>query len=366
MCIVHFYCTANFVCIWDAPAQLFVLLLIIISFSERRKIPPSNKLCVPPGVRSTTGSSTPSMEPRPRIAVCVAGQVRTAVCPWRTDQGGVQLREPAWTIKEHVITPLRALLGPDAVDVFAALDAPPRERTRHPGIVVPALMELLRSIRPVGALFLGEADDERAFTSSARVRVLPNEPNGTRCQLLSERLSHFLSYNTIAQARKLGACWQMLTDREAEGHFTYTHIMRLRPDASFPEPLNRSVRRRGSDSTEIRTRAPRSAECPDPCSAQIMPRSLQCTDPCSALRLMCCAHTSYACSIQCTDWCSIHRMCGTGTAAAPARPRTLTSQWPTVRQAWPLAHRRRLPRHLRPPPLSRRRRTPWPLATALL
>ena len=62
-----------------------------------------------------------------RIAVCYAGQLRSATCRF-----AISSRSPSTTlgaldsIQRHVIEPLRR--HADAVDVFTALDAPPRNK----------------------------------------------------------------------------------------------------------------------------------------------------------------------------------------------------------------------------------------------
>ena len=159
---------------------------------------------------------------RAHLAVCVAGQLRSATCEWR----GSRYAPPALSIRDHLLSPLKAAGA--AVDVFAALDAPP-QHSPLPGDSVTALKSILDILQPVQALFLDEAGDEQLY-SRMRHELLPGEGNASACGLLSTRLARLLSFNSIAQSRKLGACWQMILARESTVRKApYSHVIRVRP-----------------------------------------------------------------------------------------------------------------------------------------
>ena len=106
------------------------------------------------------------------------------------------------------------------------------------------MQRALGVLKPVQALLLEEADDVSTHLRLHNIQrdLFASEANGTTCYTLAARISRLVSYNSVAQARKLGACWQMVTAREATVRMgvQYSHVVRVRPDVSFPRPLHLS------------------------------------------------------------------------------------------------------------------------------
>lgn len=98
------------------------------------------------------------MESRPRVAVCYAGQLRSATCRFAPGSTNPSLGALD-SIQRHVIEPLRAYA--QAVEVFTALDAPPRAHQRVPGRMMEPLRRILNTLRPTQGVLIGEVSCER-------------------------------------------------------------------------------------------------------------------------------------------------------------------------------------------------------------
>ena len=102
------------------------------------------------------------MEERPRIAVCYAGQLRSATCRFAARGSTDSSRSPSGTaalsaldsIQRYVIEPLRTHAA--AVEVFTALDAPPRTNQKLPGRMLEPLRRILDTLRPTQGVLIGE------------------------------------------------------------------------------------------------------------------------------------------------------------------------------------------------------------------
>lgn len=190
-----------------------------------------------------------TIEARQAVAVCVAGQVRSATCRHQQRPGGIVTHDPAvstpiTSIQKHLLAPLAALVA--HVDVFAALDAPPRRGQRLPGRMAPALMQVLSTLQPVQAALLDEADDDSAYGKLAHRSVLApgkvdgedNSTNYSACGALSTRLATLFTPASFGQARKLQSCFQMVVARERTVQRKYDYVIRVRPDLIFARPFN--------------------------------------------------------------------------------------------------------------------------------
>lgn len=174
-------------------------------------------------------------EQRPRVAVCVAGQLRSAGC---AGSAGARLT-PVESIDTHLLAVLRQRYD---VSIFAALDAPPRRGQRLPGALGNHLARALSVLKPDQLALFGEADDEAAWSVSrapvaSRLGEAGSSRNGSACARLSHRLEHLYGAAAYSQARKLQACWSMLLAREASVGLRYDYVVRLRPDVVFERPF---------------------------------------------------------------------------------------------------------------------------------
>lgn len=167
------------------------------------------------------------------------------------------------------------------MDVFAALDTPPRRSkgVALPGASIVSLQAALTLLQPVQAVFLDEYEDELTFLRLRR-DVFPGETNRTSCGSLSHRLRYFFSLISAAQSRKLGACWDMITAREARHGSKYTHIARVRPDVSFPRALDFSAYLSNATSTIESS----SDMCMHQRAAATTDTSQHCYAPCNAIQ----------------------------------------------------------------------------------
>lgn len=137
----------------------------------------------------------PSVGSHATLAICVAGQLRTATC---TSSEG---HSPLGSLLE-----LRSSLN-FAHDVFAVLDAPESEAHRR------VLDAYTASLRPTKMHLVTRADEERSWASMENVCV---------------------RRRAVLQALKLSYCWRQITVHEIDLEQQYTHVMRVRPDTIVP------------------------------------------------------------------------------------------------------------------------------------
>ena len=99
----------------------------------------------------------------PRIAICVAGQIRSAAC--RFEDTSKHPRATAVdSLREMLLVPLNATAG---VDVFASLGTPPRgKEQRLPGALVSTLQRVLHVLQPVQAALIDEVRRARSTPPS--------------------------------------------------------------------------------------------------------------------------------------------------------------------------------------------------------
>ena len=205
-----------------------------------------------------TGSGRMTLEPGYRVLIWELLSLGTPVAIIGKIVVAVVLRAAPWlspieSIVRFVLQPLRER---HTVDVFVVLDAPPSRGVLVPGISVPLLMHALELLKPAAAVLGDEASDEAAWRHA---RSMPFGKLGeaqalgrdTACGRLNARVdallggieaddpqktgkgpSHFL------QARKLQTCWAMIEAYEQRQRQNYSHVMRLRPDLLFKQPLN--------------------------------------------------------------------------------------------------------------------------------
>ena len=163
------------------------------------------------------------------LAVCVAGELRSASCTPRVTSSHEQRRlvSPIESIASFL-----ANLG-EAPDVFAALDEPR---------VVSATRSVLASLRPLAVHFANATETQFSFERDVRTRMC-------------------VKPQAYFQARKLQACWHLISARERERQRDYTHVARLRPDLMMPHTLARQVALHLSMSSS--RAAPTTASSPD-------------------------------------------------------------------------------------------------------
>jgi hypothetical protein len=127
--------------------------------------------------------------PSPRIAVCVAGQLRSAACV-AADSGKHGTLTPVGSIRSRLLEPLREHAS---VDVFTAFDTPPRgAEQRLPGALVSTLQQVLSVLQPVQGALIDAADDESAYEQAQRAidkYQLKSIPNATACAALAIKIS---------------------------------------------------------------------------------------------------------------------------------------------------------------------------------
>jgi hypothetical protein len=175
-----------------------------------------------------------------RLAICVTGQIRAGTCTSK-------VMSPLESLRAHLVAPLRERGA--HVDVFAVLDLPPM-----PNRSGPLLRRALDTLAPVQHALHDEASDWRAWLRARRRPFGPrwplNVPSGSACGALRARFETVLMGNSVDggapppkekqvvnhfhQARKLQACWRMVSEHEATLPTPYTHVVRTRPDLRFP------------------------------------------------------------------------------------------------------------------------------------
>ena len=150
-------------------------------------------------------------------AVCICGELRTAVCHAK-DQAS-----PLLTIARLV----RAL-GAMRFDVFSVLDTP---RTRGNATTAARVMELLTRLH---GKYFAPARTEVAFADAAGA-----EAEYERLFAARSCVRPFAVY----QASKLAKCWRMVLARETATRRLYAHVVRARPDVVLPPSIAGSVQR---------------------------------------------------------------------------------------------------------------------------
>ena len=149
-----------------------------------------------------------------RVAICIAGEQRSATCAPRGSQFGA-------------VSPLESQADflavlPFPQDVFVVLDTPPKaDDVSLIGVGHNGPQNLLDSTI-------------RATQAFARMHPTAVEFDDTRkaeaAYWTHIRLAVCVKPAAAMQARKLQACWRLITQREAQLNISYSHIVRLRPD----------------------------------------------------------------------------------------------------------------------------------------
>ena len=157
-----------------------------------------------------------------RLAVCISGELRSAVCSPRTAVRGSGLAAPLETIA-------RLLSQIGERDVFVAIDEPPSASNNA-------------NVAEGGTAALRSLAESDARTARLLARIAPisveHSVQQTEAQYWDEaRQALCVKSAAVFQARKLRSCWQRILAREAQLRFAYTHVLRLRPDLLVPDAL---------------------------------------------------------------------------------------------------------------------------------
>lgn len=148
------------------------------------------------------------MDHAPTLAVCVAGELRSATCtPSRAPAEHRRIASPI----DSIVSWLSGLGM--AHDIFAALDNPP---------VASAMQRVLTGLRPRAVSFTNASEAQTSFEHDVRNMMC-------------------IKPSAYFQARKLQACWRLIVAREREVRREYEHVVRLRPDLMMPYTLARQV-----------------------------------------------------------------------------------------------------------------------------
>ena len=186
--------------------------------------------------RGESGSRSPASSPAAaalpvwpeanRVAVCIAGEQRSATCPPSDPRASGVAASPLDSIRHFL-----GSIGPR--DVFVVLDPPPSTSdasladagpTIGPSLVDSATRatKVFAAIKPVDLDFEDARRAETEYWDAVRRDVC-------------------VKPGAAFQARKLQSCWRMIAAREATQRFSYSHVIRLRPDLLVPRSLARHV-----------------------------------------------------------------------------------------------------------------------------
>tara|TARA_B110000027_G_scaffold106378_1_gene112994 strand:- start:93 stop:749 length:657 start_codon:yes stop_codon:yes gene_type:complete len=145
-----------------------------------------------------------------RLAVCISGELRSAVCSPRTAVRGSGLAAPLETIA-------RLLSQIGERDVFVAIDEPPSASNNA-------------NVAEGGTAALRSLAESDARTARLLARIAPisveHSVQQTEAQYWDEaRQALCVKSAAVFQARKLRSCWQRILAREAQLRFAYTHVL---------------------------------------------------------------------------------------------------------------------------------------------